>query len=154
MLFIARIQVTCMRERVFRQKVIYNRLYFFYKTKNITLLIQKRTEHLVNHLKLKADTRCCCKARKNKCDNSRLVLIWLLSGWESFPEFVKPITNGNKMISRYNPDWEPRRTVKRLWIILQTASNKISYREEYSSNVIAFSFPIQSETSGTRAGCG
>ena len=40
-LFIARIHVTCMRERVFRQKVIYNRLYFFYKTKNITLLIRK-----------------------------------------------------------------------------------------------------------------
>ena len=43
----------------------------------------QRTENLVNHSKLKADTCCCCKARKNQVRQFATGLIWLLSGWES-----------------------------------------------------------------------
>ena len=56
------------------------------------------------------------------------------------------------MISGYNPDWEPRRTVKRLWIILQTTSNKNdSIARSTPPTWLHFPFPFN--PSRTRAGC-
>jgi len=80
-----------MRERVFSRKVLLVRVsikccitsdaetsrtsvFITLKAKNKALLIQKGRRKFSQPFKLKADSCCCCKARKNAFDKSRLVL--------------------------------------------------------------------------------
>lgn len=66
-LFIARIHVSNMYERAcFSSKSHLQSFIFLLQNQKHNFAHSQRTENLVNHSKLKADTCCCCKARKKE----------------------------------------------------------------------------------------